>query len=293
MNYDWWQEFSVAGVRPRRPRSRRRSSASPPRSTTSAACSTRQGEIVPIAAALAIYLLGLDRSCRAASSIATRASGRTRAHGFFAAAGVFFWRFLRLGVIAGARLLVPVRLSSTTGCSTIWYVRADARRGCRAHGVLLARRHVRGVRRRCWCAANVLFDYAKVRLVVEDRRSAVGALMAALAFIARNPGAGSALYALNALRFRAAACACGRSSLPAPEAPGCRCGWRLRARQVYVAGAAGHEAAVHGVADGAVPASARPRGVYRRAGAGVAGVTGRRSSHTGCDPAETVETNPV
>ena len=47
----------------------------------------------------------------------------------------------------------------------------------------------------------MLFDYAKVRLVVEDRRSALAALAAALSFITRNPGAVLGLYALNALVF--------------------------------------------------------------------------------------------
>jgi hypothetical protein len=47
----------------------------------------------------------------------------------------------------------------------------------------------------------MVFDYTKVRMVVEDRRSAFGALMAALRFIARNPGRTFALYALNGLVF--------------------------------------------------------------------------------------------
>ena len=37
---------------------------------------------------------------------------------------------------------------------------------------------------------NVVFDYAKIRLVVEDRRSAIGAVGAALRFVRRHPGAG-------------------------------------------------------------------------------------------------------
>ena len=51
-------------------------------------------------------------------------------------------------------------------------------------------------------AVNVIFDYAKIRMVVEDRRSAIGALGAALRFIARQPGAVVGLYLLNALVFR-------------------------------------------------------------------------------------------
>ena len=48
---------------------------------------------------------------------------------------------------------------------------------------------------------NLLFDYAKIRLVVEDRRSALGALSAAMRFVWRHPGRVAGLYALNGLAF--------------------------------------------------------------------------------------------
>ncbi len=47
--------------------------------------------------------------------------------------------------------------------------------------------------------AHVLFDYAKVRMVVEDRRSALGAVRAALRFLHRNAARTATLYALNVL----------------------------------------------------------------------------------------------
>jgi hypothetical protein len=50
-------------------------------------------------------------------------------------------------------------------------------------------------------AANVIFDYAKVRAVVEDRRSALGALAAALHFVRRNRAAAIGVYALNVVLF--------------------------------------------------------------------------------------------
>ena len=50
-------------------------------------------------------------------------------------------------------------------------------------------------------AANVLFDYAKVRAVVEDRRSMIGAMTASARFIRRNFSAVAALYATNGLIF--------------------------------------------------------------------------------------------
>jgi hypothetical protein len=46
-----------------------------------------------------------------------------------------------------------------------------------------------------------VFDYAKVRAVVEDRRSALGAIGAALGFIRRNAGAAVGLFALNFALF--------------------------------------------------------------------------------------------
>ncbi len=75
--------------------------------------------------------------------------------------------------------------------------------------------------------ANVLFDYAKVRLVVEDRRSALAALTAALAFIVRNPGQVLGLYALNALVF-ALVIALWALTAPGAGGAGARCGWRSR-----------------------------------------------------------------
>jgi hypothetical protein len=52
-------------------------------------------------------------------------------------------------------------------------------------------------------AANIVFDYAKVRAVVEDRRSALGALVAACRFVTRRRGHVLALYAANAATFLA------------------------------------------------------------------------------------------
>jgi len=50
-------------------------------------------------------------------------------------------------------------------------------------------------------AANMTFDYAKIRMVVEDRRSAIGSLGAALRFIRRHERAAFALYLLNTAAF--------------------------------------------------------------------------------------------
>jgi len=47
----------------------------------------------------------------------------------------------------------------------------------------------------------VIFDYAKVRAVVEDRRSMVGALIAGTRFVRRNTGGVASVFLLNALLF--------------------------------------------------------------------------------------------
>jgi hypothetical protein len=123
----------------------------------------------------------------------------TRTSGFFAACGVFFWRFLRLGLIAGVlywalftylhrwllddvynRLIVDV---SAERVAFFWRFSLYA-----VFGAALL-------------AVNIAMDYAKVRLVVEDRRSAVGALSAALGFLARHPGRALGVYALNGAIF--------------------------------------------------------------------------------------------
>jgi hypothetical protein len=52
-------------------------------------------------------------------------------------------------------------------------------------------------------ACNLVFDYAKVRAVVEDRRSALGAVASGLRFVRRNLGAAVTLYLLDVALFAA------------------------------------------------------------------------------------------
>ena len=197
VNYDWWQEFTsqASGLG---------TTFTPTvigfAATLDSISSVldAQAEIVPVAAALATYLLVwiflsggiIDRYAR---------QRPTRAHGFFAASGVFFWRFVRLAVVAGA---------------VYWFLFTSL------HGWLFTDLYARligglAVEREAFAwrvalylvfglvviTANVIFDYAKIRLVVEDRRSAIGALLASLAFIGRHPGRVAALYGLNAVVF--------------------------------------------------------------------------------------------
>ena len=52
-------------------------------------------------------------------------------------------------------------------------------------------------------AANIVFDYAKVRAVVEDRRSMLVAVAASCRFIVRHPAGAVGVYLLDAALFAA------------------------------------------------------------------------------------------
>jgi hypothetical protein len=52
-------------------------------------------------------------------------------------------------------------------------------------------------------AVNLIVDYAKIRAVVEDRRSMIGAVAASARFVLRHARATAALYLLNTLLFAA------------------------------------------------------------------------------------------
>jgi hypothetical protein len=122
----------------------------------------------------------------------------TRAYGFFAACGTHFWRFLRLGVVAWIVYWVmfagvhkwifedayPWMTRDMTAERSAFAVRLV---GYLIFGGLLL-------------GANIIFDYARVRIVVEDRHSALGALLSGARFVRRHPGT-LGLYALNASVF--------------------------------------------------------------------------------------------
>jgi hypothetical protein len=154
----------------------------------------------------------------------------TRAHGFFAACGVHFWRFLRLGVLAWLAYFLLFglvhgaifdsaypRLTRDLDVErTAFFVRAA---GYALFGALLV-------------AASLLFDYARIRIVVEDRRSALGALLAGARFVLRHPGRTAALYLLNGVAFLLLIAAYALAAPGASAAP-----WLiLLAGEVYILG---------------------------------------------------------
>jgi len=124
---------------------------------------------------------------------------RTRAHGFFAACGIHFWRFLRLGLFAW---LVYYALFGWLHGWMFSKVYDDLVRDLTTEQtaalIRLAGYLLFGA---ILIFFNVIFDYARIRIVVEDRRSAVGGIVAGARFVRRHFGRVSALYLLNALAF--------------------------------------------------------------------------------------------
>ena len=143
----------------------------------------------------------------------------TRATGFFAACGAHFAALLRLGLVALLvyaavfRWLQPLLLTETYGQLT-----RDSAVERNVFAVRVMLYIAFGV---VMIAINIVIDYARIRIVVEDRRSAVGALVAGLRFVRRNPGSVLGLYFLNALLFVLLAALYGlavRGSSPAGSA---------------------------------------------------------------------------
>ena len=137
----------------------------------------------------------------------------TRAFGFFAGAGEFFFRFLRLAAVQA------IVYSILFGALHAWLFDTLYPRFTRemtvertAFAVRVGLYLIFGI---AVAVATTIFDYAKVRAVVEDRRSMVSALGAAAAFLRRNASAAAALFLLN---FAAFVAALGVYALVAPGA---------------------------------------------------------------------------
>jgi hypothetical protein len=199
VNYDWWQEFASQGSFLSLTSTFTPSIVGFATTLDSTSSLLDRRPMVPaIALALAFYVLAwlfiqggiLDRIAR---------GHRIGAYGFFAASGTFFFRFLRLGVVAG---LVYWFLFTYVHewLFAKWYVSAT-----RDLAVERTAFYWRALMYAIFTAllslTAVVFDYTKVRAVVEDRRSMVGALIAAVRFIVRHPGRVVGLYLLNAMLF--------------------------------------------------------------------------------------------
>ena len=199
VNYDWWQEFSsqATGI----------GTTFTPSvigfATTLDSVSgllEARAPVTPIAAALAVYAAAwifmsggiIDRYAR---------GRRVGAHGFFAASGTFFFRFLRLGlvsVIAYWWLFAYVH----QWLFTKWYV-SLTRDVPFERTAFYWRLLMYAIFTALLALTTTVLDYAKVRAMVEDRRSMAGALIAAIRFIVRHPRHVAGVYLLNAALFLA------------------------------------------------------------------------------------------
>lgn len=199
VNFDWWNEFlaQTAGIG---------QTFVPPIIGFAAPLSNlsdlfdAEGPAAVAAPAVALhlaisaFLVGgvLDRLAR------NRATG---SRGFFSASGVFFFRFLRLGIVA---VLVYGFLFTTLHSWLFDTIYLSLTRDVEVERTAFIYR-LSGylVFAAVLLAVNLVFDYAKIRAVVEDRRSMLGALASAVRFVTRHPGATVGLYLMNAAAFAA------------------------------------------------------------------------------------------
>jgi hypothetical protein len=197
VNYDWWQEFTsqATGIG---------TTFSPTiigfAATLDNISSLLDGqrEIAPVAGALALYLLAwtflaggiIDRYAR---------QRPIRAAGFFAASGVHVFRLLRLAVVAG--VVYWWLFAYVHPWLFVEWFPNRTRTMAVERDVLFWRVALYVLFGALLVMVNVIFDYAKIRIVVEDRRSALGGLSAAMRFVWRQRGRVAALYALNSLAF--------------------------------------------------------------------------------------------
>jgi hypothetical protein len=144
--------------------------------------------------AVSLFLLGgiLDRLAR---------DHHTGSYGFFALCGAFFFRFLRLFAIAGTVYwLLFSSLHAWLFDSWYSWLTRDV---TVERTAIVYRAALYVVFALAVMMVNLVFDYAKIRMVVEDRRSAIGALVSALRFVRRHFSTAAALYLLNVLAFLA------------------------------------------------------------------------------------------
>lgn len=196
-NYDWWQEFSAQATG--------LGTTFVPTIAGFAAVLNNLSSLLdnaPLAATVSgvtvawmvlwSFLAGgiIDRVARAR---------RTRSHGFFGACGMHVWRLLRLGVIA---LLVYGFLFRYVhgwifSDAYVWLTR-DTTVERTSFALRLAGYLIFGA---LLIACNIIFDYARIRIVVEDRRSAIAATLAGARFVRRHSKGVLGVYGLNAVAF--------------------------------------------------------------------------------------------
>ena len=123
----------------------------------------------------------------------------TRSHEFFTASGVYFVRFLRLVPIAGAVYYLAFAVLHPLLFGNLYEAAIrDITDDRLAFAIRLSLYLVFGA---ALAVASLVFDYARIRAVVEDRRSMIGAVAAGARFVRRNAGGVAGLYVLNGALF--------------------------------------------------------------------------------------------
>jgi hypothetical protein len=199
VNADWWSTFSSQASGLGVTFTPRIIGFGAVLSNISAVLDARPQALVVTAAAAAYLLLWTFLSGGILDRYARNRPLRTAA--FFSACGVYFFRFLRLAVFAGAGYLFlfgPFHRWLFDGlyawATRDWTVERNA---------FFLRLALYAVFGGAVISFNLWLDYAKVRAVVEDRRSMIGALAAACRFIGRNPARTAGLYVADAVLFLA------------------------------------------------------------------------------------------
>jgi hypothetical protein len=228
VNYDWWQEFASQASGPAETFTPSIMGFAAPLGNVSSladALPLPSGVAAAVAGflVLQIFLAGgvIDRFAR---------DRRLGSYGFLAACGATFFRLLRLGVMAVAiyKLLFLVVHPAMKAALEAWTQDFTVERQAFAAYALATIVFVLIL-----AAVNLVFDFAKIRLVVEDRRSAVGALVAGLRFAVRQPAAAAGLYTMNVLVFAAIL---GLYAIAAPSAAvsGWALVWTLLVTQLFI-----------------------------------------------------------
>jgi len=120
-----------------------------------------------------------------------------RVAAFFAACGVFFMRFLRLAVVIGIAYCVLFSWVHPFLFGTIY--NRFTRDMTEERDAIVLRGALYLIFALALMIVSLVADFAKVRAVVEDRHSMIGALGASLRFLRRRFVRAAALYALNVL----------------------------------------------------------------------------------------------
>jgi len=120
-----------------------------------------------------------------------------RTAAFFAACGVYFWRFLRLSVLVGGAYWALFAWLHPFLFGTVWDRWTQDLTSERTAAVMRGGLYL--VFALALALVSLVSDYAKVRAVVEDRRSMLGAIGASMRFLRRRAFRAVGLYLLSAV----------------------------------------------------------------------------------------------